>query len=155
MSVAEVGRLIQIVQEPAERRGRRLWWSQFRRVHQALAKRCHMERRARQAPLCCSRPLAPIQLAGVSPLTDAQWEQIRLLLPKYASRTRHHASDPRRIIEGIVWVIQTSSSWREVPACFGPWSHVAEHYYRWRKAGKWARILQIVQEQAVPISSSA
>jgi len=94
-------------------------------------------------------------LSGISPLTDGQWEQIRLVLPKYGSQTRQHASDPRRIIEGIVWVIQTGSSWREVPACFGPWSNVAEHYYRWRKAGKWARILQILQEQAVPISSSA
>ncbi|HLW03585.1 MAG TPA: transposase [Ktedonobacterales bacterium] len=91
----------------------------------------------------------------VAPLTDAQWEQIRLLLPRYVSQTRQHVSDPRRIIEGIVWVIQTNSSWRGVPACFGPWSNVAEHYYRWRKAGKWARILQILQEQAVPISSSA
>lgn len=98
---------------------------------------------------------APIQLAGMSPVTDEQWEQIRLLLPKYVSHTRQHASNPRRIIEGIVWVIRTNSSWREVPACIGPWSNVAEHYYRWRKEGRWACILQILQEQAVPISSSA
>jgi len=136
-------------------RGRRLWWSRFRRVHQARAKRCHVDRRARQASPSGPGILAPIPLSGITPLTDAQWEQIRLLLPKYVSQTRQHASDPRRIIEGIVWVIQTNSSWREVPACFGPWSNVAEHYYRWRKTGKWARILQILQEQAVPISSSA
>lgn len=150
-----MGRLIQVLQEPVELRGRRLWWSQFRRLHQALAKRCHRERRARQAPLICQQPLGPVQLAGMSPLTDEQWEQVRLLLPKYVSHTRQNASNPRRIIEGIVWVIQTNSSWREVPACFGPWSNVAEHYYRWRKEGKWARILQILQEQAVLMSSSA
>lgn len=152
--MAEVGRLIDALEASTEQRSRRLWWSRFRRVHQALAKRCHVERRTRQAPLSGSRPLAPIQLGGVPPLTDAQGEQIRLLLPKYVSQTRQHASDPRRIIEGMVWVIQTGSSWREVPARFGPWSHVAEHYYRWRKEGKWARILPILQEQPVPISSS-
>lgn len=149
-----MGRLIEALGQAAEQRRRRLWWSQFRRVHQALAKRCHVERRTRQAPLSGSRPLAPIQLAGVPTLTDAQWEQIRLVLPKYVSQTRQHASDPRRILEGIVWVIRTNSSWREVPECFGPWSHVAEHYYRWRKEGKWARILHLLQEQPAPISSS-
>lgn len=150
-----MGRLIELIEASPEQRSRHLWWSRFRRVHQALAKRCHVERRARQAPLCCTRLLAPIRLAGVSPLTEGKWEQIRILLPKYVSQTRQHASDPRRIIEGMVWVIQTGSSWREVPERFGPWSHVAEHYYRWRKEGKWTRILQILQEQPVPIFSSA
>lgn len=92
---------------------------------------------------------------GIAPLTDAQWEKIRVLLPKYVAQTRRHASDPRQIIEGIVWVMRTGSSWREVPERFGAWSNVAEHYYRWRKDGKWTHILQVLQEQEVPISSSA
>lgn len=91
----------------------------------------------------------------MAPLTDEQWEQIRLLLPKYVSHTRQNASNPRRILEGMVWVIQTNSSWRGVSACFGPWSNVAGHYDRWRKEGKWACLLQMVQEQVVPMSSSA
>ncbi len=78
-----------------------------------------------------------------------------MLLPKYVSQARRHASDPRQIIEGIVWVIGTGSSWREVPDRFGPWSNVAEHYYRWHKQGKWTLILQVLQGQEVPISSSA
>jgi hypothetical protein len=150
-----VGRVIQALQEPEEQRGRRLWWSRFRRVHQALAKRCHVERRARQAKLRCTQMLSPLQLSGISPLTDAQWEKIRVLLPKYVSHTRRHASDPRQILEGIVWVIRTGSSWREVPERFGAWSNVAERYYRWCKEGKWTPILQVLQEQEVPISSSA
>ena len=148
-------RVIQARQESEDQRGRRLWWSRFRRVHQAGAKRSHRERRARQAPLSHPQALPPIRLGGVSRLSDAQWEKIRLLLPKYVSQTRPQVADPRLLVEGILWVIGTGSSWREVPERFGSWSSVAERYYRWCKAGKWARILQVLQAQEVPISSSA
>ncbi len=148
-------RVIHVLRESEEQRGRRLWWSRFRRVHQAGAKRCHRERRARQAPLSHPHELAPIRLAGLSRLSDAQWEKIRPLLPKYVSQTRRQVADPRLIVEGILWVIGTGSSWREVPERFGPWSSVAERYYRWCREGKWTHILQVLQAQEVPISSSA
>jgi transposase len=94
-------------------------------------------------------------LAGVSELTDAQWEKIILLLPKYGFQVRRQVSEPRLIIEAILWVMRTGSSWREIPERFGPWSSVAERYYRWYRDGQWALILQVLQEQAVPLSSSA
>ena len=59
-------------------------------------------------------------------------------------------TEPRLIIEAILWVIRTGSSWREIPEYFGPWSSVAERYYRWCRDGKWALILQVLQEQEVP-----
>jgi hypothetical protein len=150
-----VRRVIQMLRESEEQRGRRLWWSHFRRQHQAGAQRSHRERRACQAPVSHLQELAPIRLAGVSALTDAQWEKIRPLLPKYVSQTRRQVADPRLIVEGIVWVMSTASSWREIPERFGPWASVAERYYRWCREGKWMLILQVLQEQDVPISSSA
>jgi Putative transposase of IS4/5 family (DUF4096) len=153
--VAEVRRLLQGLGESEEQRKLRLWWSYFRRCHQAGAKRCHLQRRDRQAPWKQPPALSPIRLAGVSELTDAQWENIRLLLPKYGFQARRQVSEPRLIIEAILWVMRTGSSWREIPERFGPWSSVAERYYRWCRDGKWALILQDLQEQAVPLSSSA
>jgi Putative transposase of IS4/5 family (DUF4096) len=153
--VAEIRRLLQGLRESEERRERRLWWSRFRRLHQAGAKRCHWERRDHQAPLKHLQALSPIRLAGVSRLSDALWEKIRLLLPKYVFQARRQVADPRLIIEAILWVIDTGSSWREIPERFGPWSSVAERYYRWCRDGKWTLILQVLQEQEVPISSSA
>jgi Putative transposase of IS4/5 family (DUF4096) len=147
--------MIQVLRESEEQRGRRLWWSRFRRVHQAGAKRSHRERRARQAPLSHPQEPSPIRFGGLSRLSDAHWEKIRPLLPKYVAHTRQQVADPRLIVEGILWVISTGSSWREVPGRFGPWSSVAERYYRWCKEGKWARLLQVLQAQEVPISSSA
>ncbi len=154
--MAEVRRLIGASRQAEEERLRLLWWSHFRRKHQAQAQRCHQERRARQAPLLhASVERAPIRLAGLSAVTDTQWEKIRQLLPKYVSQTRRPVANPRLIVEAIVWMIGTGSSWREIPERFGPWSNVAERYYRWCREGKWSLILQILQEQDVPLSSSA
>lgn len=155
MSVAEVQRLLEGWQESAEQRERRLWWSRFRRQHQAGAQRCHWRRREHQAPLKSPQALLPIPLASASELTEAQWEKIRLLLPTYRFQARRQVSEPRRIVEAIVWVMRTGSSWREIPESFGPWSSVAERYYRWCRDGKWTLILQVLQEQDVPLSSSA
>ena len=51
LSVSEVRRLLQVLGEPPEQQTKRLWWSRFRRVHQALAKRAHVARRAAQLPV--------------------------------------------------------------------------------------------------------
>jgi hypothetical protein len=122
-----VRRLIGARRHAAEERLRLLWWSHFRRKHQAQAQRYHQERRARQAPLLrSSGERAPIRLAGISAVTDTQWEKIRQVLPKYVWQARRPVADPRLIVEAIVWVIGTGSSWREIPARFGPWASVAE-----------------------------
>lgn len=151
--MAEVRRLLQGLGESEEQRTLRRWWSRFRRRHQADAKRCHWQRRDRQAPLKHAPTLAPIRLAAVPELTDAHWEKIRLLLPKYGFQARRQVSEPRLIIEAILWLMRTGSSWREIPERFGPWSSVAERYYRWCRDGKWTRILHILQ--AHDILSSA
>lgn len=153
--MAEIRRLLAGLREPEEQRKLRLWWSNFRRSHQAEAKRCHEQRRARQAPLLSRAAPSPVRLAGLSALSDAQWEKIRSLLPTYRFQARKQVTEPRQLIEAIVWVINTGASWREIPERFGPWSSVAERYYRWCREGKWALILQALQEQEVPVSSSA
>ena len=153
--MAEIRRLLAGLREPEEQRKLRLWWSSFRRSHQAGAKRCHEQRRARQAPLPFQAAPSPVRLAGLSPLSDAQWEKIRSLLPTYRFQARKQVTEPRQLIEAIVWVINTGASWREIPERFGPWSSVAERYYRWCREGKWTSILQALQEQEVPVSSSA
>ncbi len=35
------------------------------------------------------------------------------------------AVDHRLIVEGMLWVVRTDSSWRELPERFGPWSTVS------------------------------
>lgn len=152
--MAEARRVIWVLQESEDQRRFRFWWSRFRRTHQAQAARCHRLRRARQAPFPQEeREVEPIRLVGIAAITDDIWEKIRSLLPRYVSSARRLA-DPRLILEAIVWVINTGSSWREIPERFGSWSSVAERYYRWCREGKWATILLLLQGQDNPFSSS-
>ena len=153
LSVSELRRLIHVLQEPAGQRQKRLWWSRFRRVHQAGASRGHVQRRARQAPRVSLVPGPPIRLLGLPDLTADRWERLRPLLPK--PRSGHEASENLPLVEAILWVMQTGSTWREIPERFGPWLTVAERFYRWRKEGRWDRILQVLQEQESPFALSA
>jgi hypothetical protein len=123
-------------------RVRRLWWSHFRREHHAQAQRCHRDHRATQAPYVSARLPQPTLLLGLPPLTDASWEQLRLLLPPQKPPTGRPAVDHRLIVEGMLWVARTGSSWRELPGRYGPWSPVASRYQRWWKEGVWMRIVQ-------------
>jgi len=98
--------------------------------------------------------MEPIRLAGLEALTPERWEQLEPLLPQHAA-TGRPAVEHRLIVEGILWIMRTGSAWRELPARFGAWQTVASRYQRWRKEGRWARILQVLQRAEVPITSSA
>ncbi len=155
MSVAELRRLLQALRQPEEQREKRLWWSRFRRTHQAVAKRCHQARRARQAPLPFSTNPRPIRVLGLPGLTEARWKQLQPLLPPQKPQTGRPAQEHRQIVEGILWKIQTGSSWREMPERFGPWSTLASRYRIWRKEGRWTRMLQVLQASEELFLSSA
>ncbi len=70
-------------------------------------------------------------------LSDAQWERIVLLLPPL----RRHLHDDRTLLAGMLWVVQSGTSWRALPEQFGPWQTVYSSYQRWRRAGIWQQIL--------------
>ena len=151
----EVRRLFQAMSEPQEHQAHRLHWSRFRRQHQGRAQRFHRLRRARQAPAVSADPPAPLPLLGVPALTDEHWEQVRPLLPPQKPQTGRPAIDHRLMVEGMLWVVRTGSSWRELPERFGPWSTVSSRYQRWCKEGLWARILQVLLPSEAAFLSSA
>jgi transposase len=55
----------------------------------------------------------------------------------------------------MLWVVRSSSSWRELPERFGPWSTVSSRYQRWCKEGIWTRILQVLLPHEATFFSSA
>jgi hypothetical protein len=150
LTVPEVRRLWHAQHEPEERCVLHLHWSHFRRAHQAAAKHCHVARHSHQLPQ--SQPSVDefLLLRGLEELSEERWEQIYLILPPQRPPTGRPSVDHRQIVEGILWIIRTGSSWRELPARFGPWSTVASRYFRWCLAGIWARILQILQSPSAP-----
>jgi transposase len=150
--VPEVRRLLLAVTEPPEQLSFRLEWSTFRRQHQAVAQRCHRQRRARQQPREQEWPVIHQLTVPELELTDERWARIAALLPPQPVRGRRY-TDHRRILSGILWVIRTGAAWREVPAEFGPWETIHSRYQRWRQAGLWPRIFAIVAGSAATTGS--
>ena len=151
----EVRRLLHTLGESEDQQAHRLHWSRFRRRHQGRAQHFHRLRRARQAPAVSADPAVPLPLLGVPALTDEHWEQICPLLPPQKPQTGRPAVDHRLVVEGMLWIVRTGSSWRELPERFGPWSTVSSRYQRWYKEGLWARILQVLLPSETSFLSSA
>src|SRR2546428_11070318 len=79
---------------------------------------------------------------------NRHWERSQPLLPPQKPKPGRPAADHRRILNGILWLLRTGAPWRDLPERYGPWGTVASRFYRWRKAGLWARLLAAVDQQA-------
>ncbi|MEO6891089.1 MAG: transposase [Ktedonobacteraceae bacterium] len=113
-----------------------------------------MVRRARQHPRLCSMPPEPLALLSLPDLTAERWEHLRPFLPPQA-RTGRPAIEHRLMVEGLLWMMRTGASWRDLPPRFGPWQTISSRYQRWRKEGRWQSMLQILQQPEIPLLSSA
>lgn len=78
-------------------------------------------------------------------LTDEQWALIGPQLPQRTARTGRPPSDPRRMWNGILWILRTGAPWRDLPERFGPWQTVYDHFSTWRRSGTFERILETLQ----------
>jgi transposase len=76
-------------------------------------------------------------------LTEPQWRRIAPLLPHRTHRGRagRPFSDPRPIVNGILWILHTGAPWRDLPERYGPWETVYKRFNRWRADGTWVRIV--------------
>jgi transposase len=63
-------------------------------------------------------------------LTDAEWEQIKPLLPKVARRGRRPKVDLREILNAIRYLARAGCGWRMLPTNFGPWQTVSWWFRR-------------------------
>jgi hypothetical protein len=147
---------------PKEQREFRLGWSLFRRAHQAVAKRSHeAAHRARHATSYhddgrggrnlepadsgkASAPTTPFRANKESGLlSDAQWERVRELLPRQKPGEGRPRRDDRQVLRGILWIMDSGSSWRDLPEKeFGPNSTLHGRYRKWCEEGLWPRIVE-------------
>jgi len=77
-------------------------------------------------------------------LTDKQWELIRELLPPRGGRG-HPWVDHRKILNGLFWILNTGSPWRDLPERYGPWQTIYDRFCRWRRDGLFDRIIEALQ----------
>lgn len=68
-------------------------------------------------------------------LTDAQWDQIKGLLPYGSKGKRGRNANNRRFFNALLWMARSGARWRDLPARYGDWQSVKRRYYSWVEAG--------------------
>jgi transposase len=85
-------------------------------------------------------------LSGDLPvISDRAWQWMEPLLPCSTGRRGGRWRDHRQVVEAICWKYRTGSTWRELPARFGPWQTAYERLTRWSADGTWATLLARAQ----------
>ena len=68
-------------------------------------------------------------------LDDLQWSILEKHLPQKQPGPKR--KDDRRIISGIIHVLQSGCRWQDCPLEYGPSTTVYNRFHRWAKRGIW------------------
>jgi transposase len=71
-------------------------------------------------------------------LDDLQWSILEKHLP--TGRRGVQPRENRKIISGIIHVLQTGCRWQDCPKDYGPSTTVYNRFHRWAKQGLWQKI---------------
>lgn len=91
--------------------------------------------------------------SGLFWLDDEQWARIEPHLP--TGLTGPGRVDDRRIISGIVHMLQSGGRWRDCPRDYGPYTTVYNRFNRWSKSGRWTSIYEALVKPARPRATLA
>jgi transposase len=87
------------------------------------------------------------RIAYPSDLTDAQWRLIVKRIPPAKDGGRHRSVNMREVINGILYVVRTGCSWRQLPHDFPPWGTVHWYYRCFRLDGTWQKIHDALRDK--------
>lgn len=80
-------------------------------------------------------------------LTDEQWDLIAdLFAPRKPTGRPPRAR--RQVVDGILWILNTGSPWRDLPPELGAWATVWDLFDTWNGDGTLATILRRLQGNA-------
>lgn len=78
-------------------------------------------------------------------LTDNQWQSIEHLFPTNEGSRGRPPRSHRVMLNGILWVLFSGASWRDVPELFGPWKTVYDRFRRWSNDEAFNKVLDHLQ----------
>ncbi len=87
------------------------------------------------------------RIAYPSDLTDAQWRLIEKRIPPAQPGGRYRSVDMREVINGILYLVRTGCSWRQLPHDFPPWGTVHWYYRCFRLDGTWQKIHDALRDK--------
>lgn len=79
-------------------------------------------------------------------LTDAQWEQVRPLLPPENTGRGRAFKSNRLMLDGILFQLRTGTAWSSLPKCFGRPRCVADRLRLWKRTGVWTQVEAVLGE---------
>jgi transposase len=82
-----------------------------------------------------------------SDLKDDEWAILCPHIPTVKPGGRPARYTRREIVNGILYVLRSGGSWRMLPHDLPPWDSVYGYFNRWRKAGVWEHIHQVLYRQ--------
>lgn len=79
-------------------------------------------------------------------LSDAHWQRIEHLFAK-RSRLRggRPATDPRKMVNAILWILRTGAPFRDLPEPFGVWQTAWRWFDQWNADGTIDAVLESLQ----------
>ena len=83
-----------------------------------------------------------------SDVTDAEWQRLEPFVPAAKHGGRPARWSRREIVNGVLYIVRTSSQWRAMPHDLPPWQTVYYYFRQWRNAGVWEQIHTALREQA-------
>lgn len=83
-----------------------------------------------------------------SDVTDAEWRILEPLVPAVKQGGRPARWSRRDIVNGVLYIVRTSSQWRAMPHDLPPWQTVYYYFRQWRNAGIWEQIHTALREQS-------
>jgi len=75
-------------------------------------------------------------------LSEYEWGVIKPMLPNKPRGVPR--VDDRRTLNGIFWVLRSGAPWRDLPESFGPHITCYNRFVRWRRAGAWDQIMDVL-----------
>lgn len=78
--------------------------------------------------------------AFATDLTDAQWALVAPFVPAPRPGGRPRTTDPRRVVDAVLYALRAGCAWRLLPRDFPPWQTVYRYLRAWQRDGTWHRL---------------
>lgn len=81
-----------------------------------------------------------------SDITDEQWEILVVFLPKPPTYSPRRPIPQREIVNGILYLLRTGCSWRQMPHDLPNGKTVYDYFRQWKLDGTWERVMTALRK---------